>query len=142
MLQRSSFSSIQSLQVGVLGRGTRTRPQQALLKILLLLGIALTLSLYVYQTSKITVVTYDIRELQNNYARLVRENTNLLAQIAYEQSVQQMTRRALAQGFQPAEVMHFIYVKSGPESEDTLRPPTNGDRRANPPPSSSPPPTP
>jgi len=142
MLQRSSFSSIQSLQAGVLRRSTRTRPQQALLKILLIVGVALTLSLYVYQTSKITVVTYDIRDLQNNYARLVRENTNLLAQIAYEQSVQQMTRRALAQGFQPAEVMHFIYADSGTETEDTRRPPSDGDLRPNPPPPSSPPTTP
>lgn len=124
MLQRSSLSSIQSIQAGVLGRDKRTRPQQALLTIMLLLGIAFALSLYIYQTSKITVVTYDIRDMQTNYARLVRENTNLLAQISYEQSIPQMTRRALTQGFQPIKVMHFLYVNPGTSNRDTP-PPTS-----------------
>lgn len=100
-------------------RAMRTRPQQALLAILLIIGVAAVLCLYLFQTSRITVTNYGISDLQQDYARLQRENSNLLARYAHEQSMAQMKKRALAAGFVPTVEMEYITLTPKNESGQT-----------------------
>ncbi|NOZ48720.1 MAG: hypothetical protein GXP37_01575 [Chloroflexi bacterium] len=110
MIQRSTISSLQDIQAGVLVRSANTGPRQALLTILLIVGVTLILGLYIYQSAKITVVNYNIAHLQNDYAQLMRENTNILGQIAIQNSIRRMAKKAIGMGYQPLDTVNFLYV--------------------------------
>jgi hypothetical protein len=110
MIQRSSLTALWPSQRGITNRSARTKPQQAFLAILLIIGITLVLSLYLLQASKITVRKYDIRELQVEMNDLQQENANTLAVLAYEQSITQMDKRAVAAGFKPTESVLYLPV--------------------------------
>lgn len=111
----SSLTSLWPLGVRVSDRALRTRPQQAMLAILLIIGVTVVLCLYLFQTSRITVTNYGITNLQLDYARLQRENSNLLASFAFEQSMAEMKKRATSAGFGP--ITELDYVTVAPEAE-------------------------
>lgn len=116
MIQRSSLTGIWPTQAGKSSRTARTQAQQAMLMIALVVGLTLVLCLYIYQTSKITVKNYEIKSLEYQYSRLVRENSTLLATYAYEQSIAKMSARAEAIGFQPiAEVLYLPVERDAPD---------------------------
>ncbi|NOX62507.1 MAG: hypothetical protein GXP42_11280 [Chloroflexi bacterium] len=110
MFQRSSLTALWPSQAGHLGRNQRTRPQQTILAIALIVGVTLVLCLYLYQTSRITVTEYTITSLQSEYQRLQRENANLLAQYAEAQSLRQMDERALKAGYGPASDVRYVEI--------------------------------
>lgn len=116
MFQRSSLTALWPLQAGVAERTARTRPQQTALGLALIAGLVLILCLYLQQASRITATSYDIHELQAQRARLQRENSNLLAQYAYDRSVKVMNRRAIAAGFRPATagVRYVVLAPASP----------------------------
>jgi len=110
MIQRSSLTALWPSQRGVANRSARTKPQQALLAIALITGITLVLFLYLLQTSKINVRNYDIRNLQGKLSALQRQNANTLAELAYQQSITQMDKRAAAAGFQPIQSVLYLPI--------------------------------
>lgn len=116
---RSAFSSLWPIGARMTDRALRTRPQQALLAILLLVGVTAVLCLYLFQASRTTVTTYGITHLQRDYARLQRENSNLLARLALEQSMTQMKKRALAAGFGPVAELDYVAVRAAPAGESS-----------------------
>jgi hypothetical protein len=116
---RSAFSALWPAGASMTDRALRTRPQQALLAILLLAGVTAVLCLYLFQASRTTVTTYGITHLQRNYARLQRENSNLLARFAHEQSMAQMKKRALAAGFGPVAELDYVAVGAAPAAGDS-----------------------
>ncbi len=115
------MSAIEPLESGVPNRTTRTRPQQALLTILLITGVVLVLCLYLLQTTQTTVKTVTIENLQTEYARLQRQNSNLLAIYAHDQSMSQMMEQAELAGFEPVQSVYFL-----PAEESTVQ----GERTA------------
>ncbi len=117
MIQRSSLTSLWPSQRGITNRTARTKPHQALLAIALVLGITIVLCLYLLQTSKINVRNYDIYELQGQLITLQRDNTNALAELAYEQSITQMDKRAIAAGYRP--IQSVLYLPIHPEQSPT-----------------------
>jgi hypothetical protein len=117
MIQRSSLTSLWPSQRGITNRTARTKPHQALLAIALVLGITIVLCLYLLQTSKINVRNYDIYELQGQLITLQRDNTNALAKLAYEQSITQMDKRAIAAGYRP--IQSVLYLPINPEQSPT-----------------------
>ena len=128
MLLRSSLTSLWPMQAGATARTARTKPQQALLAIALIAGIVAILCLYLYQTARITVTNYDIGILQSDYARLQRENSNLLATLAYQQSIPQMTQRAREAGFRPADTLRYVAIMPA-SALPAVANATPGDRR-------------
>jgi hypothetical protein len=117
MIQRSSLTALWPSQSGITNRSARTKPHQALLSIALITGIALVLFLYLLQTSKIDVRNYNIRVLQGELEDLQQQNTNALAELAYQQSITQMDKRATAAGFQP--IQSVLYLPIGTEQNPT-----------------------
>ncbi len=113
MIQRSSLTALWPSQRGVTNRSARTKPHQALLTIALIIGITLVLFLYLLQTSKINVRNYNILVLQRELGAIQRQNANTLAQLAYQQSITQMDKRAAAAGFQP--IQSVLYLPINPE---------------------------
>lgn len=107
---RTTFSNLWPLGAGVSDRSLRTRPQQAFLGILLIIGVTAVLCLYLFQTSRITVTNFGITHLQRDYERLQRENSNMLASYAHEQSIAQMKKRALAAGFGPPADLEYVTI--------------------------------
>lgn len=111
MIQRSYLTSLWPVGAsGVSDRATRTRPQQALLAILLIAGLVSILCLYLFQASRIAVTDFDINKLQRTYARLQRENSNMLANYAHAQSIAEMSKRAKAAGFAPATNVQWLQL--------------------------------
>ena len=113
MIQRSSLTSLWPSQRGITNRSARTKPHQAMLAIALVFGITFVVCLYLLQTSKINVRTYDIRVKQLELVDLQRQNTNALAELAYQQSITQMDKRAEAAGFRP--IQSVLYLPINPE---------------------------
>lgn len=110
MIQRSSLTALRPSQRGITNRSARTKPQQAFLSIALIIGITLVLSLYLLQASKITVRNYNIRDLKVELNELQQNNANVLAELAYQQSISQMDKRAIAAGFEPPKAVLFLPV--------------------------------
>lgn len=117
MIQRSSLTSLWPSQRGITNRSARTKPHQAMLAIALVVGITFVVCLYLLQTSKINVRTQDIREKQLELVALQRQNTNALAELAYQQSITQMDKRAEAAGFRPIQSVLYLPInpEQGPE---------------------------
>ncbi len=113
MIQRSSLTTLWPSQRGVTNRSARTKPHQALLTIALIIGITLVLFLYLLQTSKINVRNYNILVLQRELGAIQRQYAKTLAQLAYQQSITQMDKRAAAAGFQP--IQSVLYLPINPE---------------------------
>jgi hypothetical protein len=68
------------------------------------------LCVYVYQAAQINMADQDIVGLRVEYGRLQRENSNLLAIYAAEQSLARMELRASAAGFGPATAVRYVTV--------------------------------
>lgn len=117
MIQRSSLTALWPSQRGISNRSARTKPQQTLLAIALILGITLVLFLFLLQTSKINVRNYNIQKLQGELSALQRQNANTLTKLAYEQSITQMDKRADAAGYQP--IQSVLYLPINPEQNPT-----------------------
>ena len=117
MIQRSSLTSLWPSQRGITNRSARTKPQQALLTIALVSGITIVLCLYLLQTSKINVRNFDILETETELLALQRQNTNALAELAYQQSITQMDKRAEAAGFKPIQSVLYLPISpaQGPD---------------------------
>jgi|GEM_PF-4956918 len=84
--------------------------QQAVLSIGLLILLTVSLCVYVYQAAQINVTGQEIVGLRAEYGRLQRENSNLLAIYAAEQSLARMEPRASAAGFGPATEVRYVTV--------------------------------
>ncbi len=84
--------------------------QQAVLGIGLLILLTACLCVYVYQAAQLNVAGQEIVGLRDQYGRLQRENSNLLAIYAAEQSLARMELRARAAGFGPAAEVHYVIV--------------------------------
>ena len=112
MIQRSSLTALWPSQRGISNRSARTKPQQTLLAISLILGITLVLFLFLLQTSKINVRNYNIQKLQGELSALQRQNANNLTTLAYEQSITQMDKRADAAGYLPIQSVLYLPINS------------------------------
>ncbi len=84
--------------------------QQAVLGVGLLIILTVSLCVYVYQAAQINVAGQEMVGLRAEYGRLQRENSNLLAIYAAEQSLARMEPRASAAGFGPATEVHYVTV--------------------------------
>ena len=113
MIQRSSLTFLWPSQRGITNRSARTKPHQAMLAIALIFGITVVVCLYLLQTSKINVRTHEIEKKQLELVALQRQNTNALAELAYQQSITQMDKRAEAAGFQP--ILSVLYLPINPQ---------------------------
>lgn len=110
MLQHSSLTALWPSHAGLLDRTQRIRLHQTLVTVALIIGIALVLCLYLYQISRVTVANYDYLNSQASYQRLQRENANLLAEYAIEQSLAKMDERARAAGYGPVETPRYVRI--------------------------------
>lgn len=124
MIQRSSLTALWP-QSGMPDRAARTRPQQTWLALALVVGIVLILCLYLFQASRTTAKEHDIYTLQQRHARLQRENSNMLASLAYHNSITQMNRRAVAAGFGPARTQprYVVVSPASPAAANLFTPP-------------------
>ncbi len=119
MLQKSSPTSLWLLGAPAPERTPlRNQPRQAFLAMALIAGVALVLCLYVYQTSRITATDHATLQLGRQYARLQRENSNLLVSYATEQSIAKMSQRAVAAGFAPARSIQYVANVTGIPAND------------------------
>jgi hypothetical protein len=84
--------------------------QQAALGIVLIVLLTASLCGYVYQAARINAAGQEIVGLRAEYGRLQRENSNLLAIYAAEQSLARMEPRARAAGFGPAAEVRYVTV--------------------------------
>ena len=91
----------------------RNQPRQAFLAMALIAGVVLVLCLYVYQASRITATDHATFQFERQYARLQRENSNLLVSYASEQSIAKMSQRAVAAGFEPARSIQYVASVTG-----------------------------
>jgi len=87
--------------------------RMALLATTLIL-VSLIGGLYLTQMSLITAVSYRIRELERKKARLERENTQLLSQIAGLEAHSRLLERAEGLGFVPPERIEYVMVPYHP----------------------------
>ena len=119
MLQKSSPTSLWLLGAPAPERTTlRNQPRQAFLAMALIAGVVLVLCLYVYQTSRITATDHATLQIGRQYARLQRENSNLLVNYATEQSIAKMSERAVAAGFEPAQSIQYVASVTGAPTND------------------------
>lgn len=123
MLQKSSPTSLWLLGAPAPERTPlRNQSRQAILAMALIAGVVLVLCLYVYQTSRITATDHATFQLGRQYARLQRENSNLLVNYATEQSIAKMSQRAVAAGFQPARSIQYVASVTGVRAENSDSP--------------------
>jgi hypothetical protein len=92
-------------------RQARSRNYNTLLAILLILGVTLMLSLYVYQTSALYATQLAIQAKQHEYARHQRLNAEALILLAQTESMEAMVRRARASGYGPPGPDQIKYVR-------------------------------
>ena len=89
---------------------TNIRSSNTLFAVMLILGVTLLLSLYVYQTSVIYTTQLEIQAKEQEYARQERLNAEALAYLARTQSMEEMVRRARASGYGPPKANQITYV--------------------------------
>jgi hypothetical protein len=119
MLQKSSRTSLWLPGAPAPERTTlRNQPRQAFLAMALIAGVVLVLCLYVYQASRITATDHATLQFGRQYARLQRENSNLLVSYASEQSIAKMSQRAVAAGFEPARSIQYVASVTGVPTND------------------------
>lgn len=119
MLQKSSSTSLWPLGASAPERTTQhNQPRQAFLAMTLIAGIVLVLCLYVNQASRITATDHATLQFERQYARLQRENSNLLASYATEQSIATMSQRVVAAGFEPARSIQYVASVTGVPTND------------------------
>ena len=96
-------------------RKTKSRNSNTILAVLLILGITLMLSLYVYQASVIYTTQLAIQAKEQEYARHERLNAEALTMLARTQSMDEMVRRAQASGYGPpkANQIKYVYIHDG-----------------------------
>ncbi|MCO6451012.1 MAG: hypothetical protein J5I90_09535 [Caldilineales bacterium] len=111
MIRLSSLTTLWPTETGHSTRSSRTRPQQAFWAIMLIAGVALALCLYVQQASRATAVYYDRLGQEQLYARIERENSVKLVELAQAQSIEAMDAKALAMGYGPAKNTRFVAVQ-------------------------------
>jgi hypothetical protein len=89
----------------------RIRHRDTLIAIMLILGVTLMLSLYVYQASVLYATRLSIESARQDYARQERLNAESLAFYAQTQSMEAMVRRARASGYGPPQASQIKYVR-------------------------------
>ena len=111
MIRLSSLTTLWPNDSGQPTRGSQTRPQQAFLAITLIVGVVLVLCLYLHQASRVTAVYYDTIKVEREYARIERENSLKLAELAQAQSITEMDKIATAAGYAPADTIRYVTVQ-------------------------------
>ncbi|MEA3459617.1 MAG: hypothetical protein U9R11_02915 [Chloroflexota bacterium] len=96
----------------VSSKGLKSK-RMALLAMTLIL-VSLIGGLYLAQTSQIAAVSYRIRELRGEKARLERENAHLLSQTAELKAHSRLLERAEGLGFVPPERIEYVMVPYHP----------------------------
>lgn len=84
--------------------------QQTAVALVVIVALTAGLCLYVYQAAQINAAGQEMVGLRAEYGRLQRENSNLLAIYAAEQSLARMMPRAAAAGFGPAAEVRYVSV--------------------------------
>ncbi len=87
------------------------RFHRALLTLLVIAGITILLSLYVYQASVHHQLQLDILRTEQDYAREQRLLTLKLQQYAEAQSMEEVVQRARAAGYRPPTSSQIRYVR-------------------------------
>lgn len=77
--------------------------------LLLALGLSI-LGIYLVQSSQIVAANRHVETLQRDLLALRRQNALRLASIAEATTAAQLVERATALGFQPAEIVEFVWV--------------------------------
>ncbi len=112
MIQQNVItSSAQAIEA----RKTKSRNNSVILALLLILGITLLLSLYVYQASVLYTTQLAIQAKGQEYARHERLNAEALTMLARTQSMDEMVRRARASGYGPPKPsqIKYVYIHDG-----------------------------
>ncbi len=89
----------------------RIRNYNTFFMILLIVGITLILSLYVYQASALYATQLAIEASHQEYARHQRLNAEALILLSQTQSMEAMVRRAQASGYGPPKADQIKYVR-------------------------------
>ena len=108
MIQQNAITSPSQT---LTARQARIRSYNTILTILLILGITLILSLYLYQISAIYATQLTIQDKQLEYARHQRLNAEALVLLAQTQSMESMVRRARGAGYGPPQADQIRYVR-------------------------------
>lgn len=95
---------------------------QTAVALVLIVALTAGLCLYVYQAAQINAAGQEMVGLRAEYGRLQRENSNLLAIYAAEQSLARMMPRAAAAGFGPAAEVRYVSVVPTVGAEAVVRP--------------------
>ncbi len=88
----------------------RIRSHNTILSIIVILGITLILSLYVYQASALYMTRLAIHSSEQDYARQQRLNAESLILLARTQSMETMIHRAQSSGYGPPKADQIKYV--------------------------------
>ena len=93
----------------------KIRNNNTILAVMLILGITLMLSLYVYQASILYTTRLEIQAKEQEYARHERLNAEALVLLARTQSMEEMVRRAQASGYGPPKQnqIKYVYIDNG-----------------------------
>jgi len=95
----------------------RIRAHNTIFAIIVILGITLILSLYVYQASALYAVNLSIKHSEYEYARQQRLNAEALTMLAQTQSMETMVERVKSAGYTQPTAEQIKYVKlSGPSN--------------------------
>ncbi len=86
-------------------------PASRAARVALLLALELSIvGIYLVQSSQIVAANRHVETLQRDLLALRRQNALRLAAIAGATTAAQLTERAQALGFQPAETVEFVWV--------------------------------
>ena len=108
VIQQNAITSEASTSVA---SQTRIQFHRAALIILLIVGITILLSLYVYQASVNYTVQMRIEGKKQEYAREQRVLATKLQLLGESQSIEAMVSRAKAAGYQPPQPSQIRYVR-------------------------------
>ncbi len=104
-------NAITSTRPPVAAKKARVRNGNAILAILLILGVTLMLGLYVYQASVLYTTQLAIQDKEQEYARHQRLNAEALILLAQTQSMASMVNRAESSGYRPPSAKQIRYVR-------------------------------
>lgn len=96
--------------------------QQTAVALFLIVALTAGLCLYIYQAAQIHATGQEMVGLRAEYGRLQRENSNLLAIYAAEQSLARMMPRAAGAGFGPAAEVRYVNVTPTDGAGTVVRP--------------------
>ncbi len=105
--------------------GVNLNPRAALSGLALVGGLALLTAFYLALSSQTAVLGRRLQEMEDDRARIVRQNATLLDQLAHDASASELIKRALAAGYVTTGTVIFIPVTSDQdlETEQSQAPP-------------------